>query len=305
MTPRRAVHAAHLLRRRREAGRRRQADLAGKEVVVPCMVDGNKDAPAPAQGQAAAPQGQPEAAGLQRQARLRRPGAATARTFEEFKTYRPDRRKHARLEVPARRPTSRATPGASRTSTTRKWRSGKAPIGYGEDEIAKRKGTIVKEQGVSFVFRRAFDVPADLLTQKGVDVPAARGQRRPRRRLPQRHAGGPRPGGRPRVRLLEPRRRNPAQARQVGPQRRGRVREEPPGQLRHLPRHGDRRRRAAAEEESGRRSSAKPEASGHEADRPGASRCCRDKPNAARRHRQGEEDGDGRRAPSRRASCRT
>jgi hypothetical protein len=49
-----------------------------------------------------------------------------------------------------------------------KWRTGKAPVGYGEDEIAKRKGTVVKEQGVSFVFRRAFDVPADLLAQKGV-----------------------------------------------------------------------------------------------------------------------------------------
>jgi hypothetical protein len=49
-----------------------------------------------------------------------------------------------------------------------KWRTGKAPVGYGEDEIPKRKGTVVKEQGVSFVFRRAFDVPSDLLAQKGV-----------------------------------------------------------------------------------------------------------------------------------------
>jgi hypothetical protein len=49
-----------------------------------------------------------------------------------------------------------------------KWRRGKAPIGYGEDEIPKRMGTIVKEEGVHFVFRRAIDVPAELLTQKGV-----------------------------------------------------------------------------------------------------------------------------------------
>ena len=54
----------------------------------------------------------------------------------------------------------------NRTSTTPNGASGKAPVGYGEDEIAKRKGTLVKEQGVSFVFRRAFDVPSDLLTRR-------------------------------------------------------------------------------------------------------------------------------------------
>src|SRR5205085_9606357 len=47
------------------------------------------------------------------------------------------------------------------------WRTGKAPIGYGQAEIAKRKGTLVKEQGVPFVFRRELEVPADLLNQKG------------------------------------------------------------------------------------------------------------------------------------------
>lgn len=49
-----------------------------------------------------------------------------------------------------------------------RWRQGKAPIGYGEEEIPKRNGTVVAEQGVNFVFRRAVDVPADLLTQKEV-----------------------------------------------------------------------------------------------------------------------------------------
>lgn len=48
------------------------------------------------------------------------------------------------------------------------WRLGKAPVGYGEDEIRKRKGTVVKEEGVPFVFRRAFDVPSDLLAHKEV-----------------------------------------------------------------------------------------------------------------------------------------
>lgn len=48
------------------------------------------------------------------------------------------------------------------------WRSGKAPIGYGEDELGKRKGTIIAEQGVSFYFRRTMEVASDLLTQKNV-----------------------------------------------------------------------------------------------------------------------------------------
>lgn len=49
-----------------------------------------------------------------------------------------------------------------------KWRTGKAPIGYGEDEIATRNGTMIAEQGEAFVFRRSIELPADLLTQKDV-----------------------------------------------------------------------------------------------------------------------------------------
>jgi hypothetical protein len=48
------------------------------------------------------------------------------------------------------------------------WRTGKAPIGYGEVEIGKRQGTTVKEQGENFLFRREFQVPGELLGQKAV-----------------------------------------------------------------------------------------------------------------------------------------
>jgi hypothetical protein len=48
------------------------------------------------------------------------------------------------------------------------WRTGQAPVGYGEAEIAKRKGTTLTEKGQAFVFRRQFEVPQGLLTQKGV-----------------------------------------------------------------------------------------------------------------------------------------
>lgn len=49
-----------------------------------------------------------------------------------------------------------------------KWRLGKAPIGYGEEELNTRKGTLVAEKGEGFVFRRTVDIPAELLTQKDV-----------------------------------------------------------------------------------------------------------------------------------------
>ncbi len=47
------------------------------------------------------------------------------------------------------------------------WKAAKAPFGYGEPEIAKRKGTEISEQGVPIFARRVFDVPADLLKEKG------------------------------------------------------------------------------------------------------------------------------------------
>jgi hypothetical protein len=49
-----------------------------------------------------------------------------------------------------------------------KWRTGQTPIGYGEVEIAARKGTTISEKGEPFLFRRALDVSSDLLSQKTV-----------------------------------------------------------------------------------------------------------------------------------------
>jgi hypothetical protein len=48
------------------------------------------------------------------------------------------------------------------------WKAAKAPLGNGEPEIATRKGTEVPEKGVPVFCRRAFEVPAELLKQKGV-----------------------------------------------------------------------------------------------------------------------------------------
>jgi hypothetical protein len=60
------------------------------------------------------------------------------------------------------------TPWALTGFDDRGWRSGSSPIGYGEEEISKRRGTQVNEKGKPFLFRRGFDVPAELLRQKGV-----------------------------------------------------------------------------------------------------------------------------------------
>ncbi len=49
----------------------------------------------------------------------------------------------------------------------RAWRSGKAPLGHGEDELGKRSGTLVAEKGQAFLFRRAVELPAGLLALKG------------------------------------------------------------------------------------------------------------------------------------------
>jgi len=48
------------------------------------------------------------------------------------------------------------------------WKEVKAPFGNGEDEIGKRKGTEIAEKGQPIYARRKFDVPAELLKQKGV-----------------------------------------------------------------------------------------------------------------------------------------
>jgi hypothetical protein len=53
------------------------------------------------------------------------------------------------------------------------WRTDRAPLGYGEDEIARRKGTSLGEQGQPVVFRRTFDVPSELLAQKDVSFQLA------------------------------------------------------------------------------------------------------------------------------------
>ncbi len=140
--------------------------LANKEVVVPCMVDGNKD-----------------------ELHLRKAKLHRLKASLKLQDYNAKRDFVALggdgdeiVESKTFRLIAESTPGWKFLPEAEvkgdswrkpefddsKWRTGKAPIGYGQGEIAKRKGTLVKEQGVNFLFRRAFDVPADLRSQKGV-----------------------------------------------------------------------------------------------------------------------------------------
>jgi hypothetical protein len=50
------------------------------------------------------------------------------------------------------------------------WAKGKSPLGHGEPEIAKRRGTEVALKGQPFVFRREFTVAAEVLQQKDVII---------------------------------------------------------------------------------------------------------------------------------------
>jgi hypothetical protein len=142
----------------------------GKEVIVPCLADGKKEELHERKGK------------LQRlKASLARGNYDAKRDFVGFGAGDGD---EALVEYKTITLLPQSTAGwkfipereAVRAGDTWKnpdfddanWRSGKAPIGYGEDEIAKRKGTTVAEQGVSFLFRRVVDVPSDLLAAKGV-----------------------------------------------------------------------------------------------------------------------------------------
>jgi hypothetical protein len=142
------------------------AIVAGKEVVVPCLADGHKDQLHLRKGK------------VQRlKASLKRIEYDARRDFVAFGAGDGD-------EVPETRTftlLTSSTPGWKFLPAAKvkardwfapafddsAWRDGKAPIGYGEEEIDKRRGTTIAEQGVPFVFRRVVEVPADLLVQKG------------------------------------------------------------------------------------------------------------------------------------------
>jgi len=146
------------------------AIVAGKEVVVPCLVDGNKNDLHERKGK------------VQRlKASLARGNYDAKRDFvgfgagegdevvEEFKTIVLLPVSSAGWKfLPARQATNAGDHWRAADFDDKAWRDGKAPIGYGEAEIAKRQGTTVAEKGQPFLFRRVVEVASDLLAAKGV-----------------------------------------------------------------------------------------------------------------------------------------
>jgi hypothetical protein len=143
------------------------AVVAGKEVVVPCLADGSKEQLHLRKGK------------VQRlKASLKRIEYNARRDFVGFGSGDDDNAVEYKTFVllpastagwkflPARE--VKARDWFRPAFDDGAWRSGKAPIGYGEEEIGRRRGTTIAEHGVPFVFRRIVEIPGDLLSQKGV-----------------------------------------------------------------------------------------------------------------------------------------
>src|SRR5262245_10841404 len=140
---------------------------AGQEVIVPCMADGNMEQLHERKGK------------VQRlKASLKRGNYDAKRDFVAFGAGEGevDLKTVVLLAqstdgwkfLPAQEVAAAGDHWREPNFDDKSWRTGKAPVGYGKDEILKRKGTVVKEQGTPFVFRREIEVPADLLNHKGV-----------------------------------------------------------------------------------------------------------------------------------------
>lgn len=142
--------------------------VAGKEVIVTCFADGNKEQLHQRKGK------------MQRvKASLKRLNYDNKRDFvawggdgdeiDEFKTV-----VLLGESTPGWKfiPASQAKDLGNRWTAPgfddKAWRTGKAPIGYGEEELGKRQGTVISEKGQPFYFRRVFEMPSELLNQKGV-----------------------------------------------------------------------------------------------------------------------------------------
>ncbi len=140
--------------------------LKGEEVIVPCYADGNKDLLHQRKGK------------LQRmRASLKKLDYNPKRDFVgwggdgeeiEFKTIEllSASAKGWKFLPASMLPKDSGEAWTQAAFNDSTWRVGAAPIGYGEEEIARRKGTLIGEKGEDFVFRRWVDVPHELLTQK-------------------------------------------------------------------------------------------------------------------------------------------
>lgn len=143
--------------------------VANQEVVIPCLADVNREQLHLRKGKL-----QILRAGFKRyEYNAKRDFVAFGDGGEviEFKTETLIAQSSAGWKfLPAPPPEKLGTRWRAYDFDDRAWRTGKAPLGYGEEEFEKREGTIIAEEGRSFLFRREFDVPATLLATKGVTL---------------------------------------------------------------------------------------------------------------------------------------
>lgn len=138
--------------------------LKGEEVVVSCMADGSKEQLHQRKGK------------LQRlKVSLKKQDYNPKRDFigwggdgedfEEFKTT-----ELVKASTGPWRYANAKTVGATGGKwldldfDDSKWKSGTAPLGYGEPEIVEKKGTEVEDKGQEMLFRRIVDLPASVLS---------------------------------------------------------------------------------------------------------------------------------------------
>lgn len=142
--------------------------VKGQEVVATCLADGNR------------PQLHERKGRVQRlKASLKKLDYDAKRDFvgfggdgdviEEFATVEVLKAgsewRHRLAESPNGKPDDRWIASGF---ADRDWQPAKTPIGYGEEELTKRGGTLIAEKGRDYLFRRTFDVSDDLLTRPKV-----------------------------------------------------------------------------------------------------------------------------------------
>jgi hypothetical protein len=141
--------------------------LHGREVIVPCLADGDKEQLQLRKGKLQRLKASASRLDYNLQRDFVGWGKGEAKpAAEQFQTFVLRQSTSGWKLMPRRLVGGESWRDADFDDS--KWRSGKAPIGNGEAEIAARKGTTVAEKGEPFMFRRVVEVLADLLRQKTV-----------------------------------------------------------------------------------------------------------------------------------------
>jgi len=143
--------------------------VKGEEVVATCLADGNKEQLHQRKGKVQRLKASLKKLEYDPKGDFVGWGGEEGDNFEEFKTVEvmPASSGPWRY-ISAKKAGVTGGKWIEPTFDDSRWSEGKAPIGYGEGEIIKRKGVIITEEGQDFLFRRSVEVPAELLEKKGV-----------------------------------------------------------------------------------------------------------------------------------------